>query len=108
MKNQVALIQKIGIDLEEVGRFRKMPYQGNVSFYKKIFTDREIKYCLAKSNPYQHFAARFAAKEATAKAIGKSVYEAKNIEVVNDKNGKPELKIKGVKGRALVSLTHSG
>ncbi len=101
-------IKDIGIDVESIDRFRKMPYKKHKSFYDKIFTEKELSYCLAKKDPYPHFAARFAAKEAAAKAIGKSVYHAKSIEIVNRKDGKPELKLKDVKGRALVSLTHSG
>lgn len=101
-------IQNIGIDLELISRFRKMPYKKHKSFYDKIFTEKERSYCVGKKDPYPHFAARFAAKEATAKAVGKSIYEAKKIEVINNKDGRPEINLKGFKRRLLVSLTHSG
>ncbi|MEK7501061.1 MAG: holo-ACP synthase [Patescibacteria group bacterium] len=83
----------IGVDIEEVGRFRKLPYKDNQSFYKQIFTPNEIRYCLSKADFYQHIAARFAAKEAVIKALGdSSVYRVKGIEIINDKKGKPQVK----------------
>jgi len=104
-------IKGIGVDIEEVGRFKKLPYKNNVSFYKKIFSSWEIKYCLSKANPAQHFTARFAAKEAVAKALGKSVYNAKEIEVLVDKNGKPHIKLQAksykLKANISVSLSHT-
>lgn len=114
------MTKEIGVDIEEVGRFRKLPYKNNISFYKKTFTANEIKYCNSRADPAQHFAARFAAKEAVAKALGKSVYNAKEIEILNDKYGKPEIRIRNPRTRAstvrgrqesgikvLVSLSHT-
>lgn len=101
-------IQNIGIDLELISRFRTMPHKKHKNFYDKIFTAKERSYCLSKKDPYPHFAVRFAAKEAAAKAVGKAIYEAKKIEIKNNKDGRPEITIEGFKGRLLVSLTHSG
>lgn len=100
-------IKGIGVDIEEVGRFRKLPYKGNQSFYKNIFTPLEVKYCLSKTDPVQHFAARFAAKEAVIKAVGGSVYQMREIEIVSDKMGRPSMKIKNQKGKFLISLSHT-
>ncbi len=101
----------MGADIADVRRFRKLPYGRNKSFYSKVFTDAEIRHCLAKQDPYPHFAARFAAKEAVAKAMNFSVYKAKNVEIVNDKTGKPEAKIKDrkskTKNKLMVSLSHT-
>ena len=99
-------VKNIGVDLVEIKRFRKMPYKSNQSFYQKIFTAKEIKYCLSKADPYQHFAARFAAKEAVLKTLNQSVYRAKNIEIINDKDGAPVVKT-GSRKKILISLSHS-
>ncbi|MDO8467201.1 MAG: holo-ACP synthase [bacterium] len=97
----------IGVDLAEVGRFRKMPFKRHSDFYKKIFTASEIKYCLSKENPYPHFAARFAAKEAVLKCIQGTIYKILDVEIFNDKNGAPSVKVKKQRGRFLVSLSHT-
>ena len=95
------------MDVEEVGRFRKLPYKSNSYFYKKIFTPAEIKYCLSKADPYPHFAARFAAKEAVLKCLQSTIYKMLNVEIHNSKNGTPNVKMKGQKGKFLVSLSHT-
>jgi len=59
----------IGTDMEDVERFRKLPFEKNPDFYKRIFTPLEIQYCLEKGDPYPHFAARFCAKEAVIKVL---------------------------------------
>ncbi len=103
---------EIGTDIEVVNRFREKPYNDrNKMFYESIFTDQEIDYCLSKKDSYPHFAARFAAKEAVAKAIGISIYEAKNIEIVSGVNGQPSVKLKikklKLKTKLLISLAHT-
>lgn len=101
-------IKGIGVDIEEIKRFKSLPYKSNRDFYNKIFTDKEIRYCLSKSDPYPHFTARFAAKEAVSKALNQSVYRAKSIEISNDKTGKPLLKLhKDPKSKILISLSHT-
>ena len=66
-------------------------------FIKRVYTDKEIKYCESKkANKYQHYAARFAVKEATFKAVSTLLNDKyslswKNIETTNDKNGKPNV-----------------
>ena len=97
-------IQSIGVDIEEIGRFKKMSYSRNRNFYEKIFTGGEIAYCLSKDDPYSHFAARFAAKEAVIKALGSTVYRVKGVEIVNNKNGAPLVKIKKLNSKILISL----
>ena len=59
----------VGIDLIQINKFKKIPYLQNESFYKKNFSNEEIKYCLKFSEPYKHFAGKFAIKEATIKSI---------------------------------------
>lgn len=103
---------QIGIDLEEISRFQKIPYAKNKEFYGKLFTLKEIQYCLSKKNPYPHFAARFCAKEALIKALGKQI-DLKHVEVVRAKN-RPSIRIIGssskrfLKGSQFqVSLSHT-
>ncbi len=93
----------IGVDIEDIGRFRKLPFAKNKSFYQKIFTPKEIKYCLGKPDPYPSFAARFAAKEAMIKALPKPVKNFHAIEIVM-KNKKPQVFLKGFK--VFLSLSH--
>jgi len=66
--NKKSSIAGIGIDIEEISRFRKLPYEEREEFYTTIFTESEIRYCLEKRDPYPHFAVRFCAKEAFCKA----------------------------------------
>lgn len=64
----------IGIDVVSIARFRKLPYKKNKSFYKKIFSQSEINYCLAHKNSSQHFAGKFAIKEAIKKSIQDKIH----------------------------------
>lgn len=64
----------------------------------KIYTQTELDYCLSKKNKYQHFAARFAAKEAIAKALAtgwSKGFRWKDIEIYNEKSGMPNVKLFG-------------
>lgn len=89
---------KSGIDIIEVDRIKKAIEDTGENFIQRVYTEQEIKYCESKSkNKYQHYAARFAVKEATFKAIStllKDKYSIswKNVETINDDNGKPEIK----------------
>ena len=59
----------VGIDIINVSRFRNMPFEKKSSFYKKIFHDNEINYSLKFTDPYPHFAGKFAIKESVIKSI---------------------------------------
>lgn len=89
---------KVGIDIIEVKRIQKSIEEIGDNFINKIYTENEIKYCQSKGkNVYQHYAARFAAKEATFKAISTLLADKysvswKNIETSTMSNGKPEIK----------------
>ncbi|TKJ17315.1 4-phosphopantetheinyl transferase [Candidatus Woesearchaeota archaeon B3_Woes] len=93
----------VGIDIEDISRFKKIPFDRNKSFYNKIFTNKEIEYCKKKSNPSQHFAVRFCAKEAFIKAINEKINDYKLIEVLI-KGNKPFIKWKNV--NSSLSLSH--
>ena len=91
-----------GTDIIEVERIKDSIEELGDKFLNRVFTKKEIEYCESKKvQKYQHYAARFAAKEATFKAISwklKDKYDIswKDIEVENDKQGRPKLNIMGV------------
>ena len=64
----------IGIDIIEINRFTEKPFEGNENFYKNIFQDSEIKYCLNYKNSSESFAAKFAIKESVIKSINKKIH----------------------------------
>lgn len=96
-------IMGIGADIEEISRFRNHPFHNNSAFYNKVFTKREIEYCLNKKDPYPHFTARFCAKEAFIKAINKEVKDYRRIEILKNGN-KPVIKWKNK--QVFLSLSH--
>lgn len=89
-----------GVDIVEIPRFKKI-FQRNMNFVSDIFTEREKEYCLARKDPYTHFAGRFAVKEASMKALGIGMtgsgidHAFQEIETVPGPSGKPVLSFKG-------------
>ena len=87
----------IGVDIIEISRIRdSIEKLKNIS--NKIYTKVEIDYCLSKGNKYQHLAARFAAKEAVAKALAtgwNKEFSWQHIEIYNEPSGLPVVKLKG-------------
>ena len=88
-----------GTDIIEISRIRESIEDLGEHFLKRVFTDKEIEFCESKKNQkYEHYAARFAAKEAAFKAISWKIDDKysvswKDFEVENDKNGRPILNI---------------
>jgi holo-[acyl-carrier protein] synthase len=82
----------IGIDIVECQRISDMIDKHQDLFLNKVYTPTEIDYCSARKSAVQHFAGRWAAKEAILKALGtgwaKGI-EWSDIEIVNDAGGKP-------------------
>jgi len=76
----------IGIDIIDINRFNEKPFETNKNFYKKIFHDSEIKYCLNKKNSSQSFAAKFAIKESVIKSINKQI---DFLDIIIDYDSKP-------------------
>ena len=95
----------IGIDIVEINRFQEKPFKNNKNFYKKIFHNSEIKYCLTQKNSYQSFAAKFAIKESVIKSINK---EISFLNILTDhQNSKPTVKlVKNSSYDFLVSVSH--
>ena len=98
-------ISNIGIDIIDINRFRKKEYIKNKKFYEKIFTDSEIKYCLSFINNEEHFAGKFAIKEAVKKSIREKI-SFKEI-ITSHNNSKPKIILKKeLNYRFLISVTH--
>ena len=91
-------ITGIGIDLVEVERIRALLERHGERFKARTFTEVEVTYCDACADPAMHYAARFAAKEAGAKALGTGFAQGvswADIEVARDAAGRPELRLHG-------------
>lgn len=87
-------IQGIGVDVVDVERMRQALEASGGKLAEKVFTRAEATYCRSKKNPNEHFAARFAAKEAVSKAMRmgwSGVFRWKDVEVVNDDSGAPRV-----------------
>ena len=92
-----------GTDIIEISRIKESIMEKNIQnleencFLKRVYTEKEISYCEGrKSAKYRHYAARFAAKEAVFKAISALLVDKfsinwKNIEIINDENGRPQV-----------------
>ncbi len=122
MKREPAVrnVMGIGIDLVENERMRTTLRRWDRSFKEKIFLPRERSYCESRAEPWNHYAGRFAVKEAVSKAFGTGVSEHigwLDIEVVRDrKTGAPSVRLspkgkqlarkRGVE-EVLVSLSHT-
>ena len=111
------MIAGLGTDMIEVERVA-VKIAKESGFRELVFSKKEIDYCEAKANKFEHYAARFAAKEAFFKAIGTGWLDGtafNEVEITNDEKGKPVLALLGETALAiaamnfnniLVSLTH--
>lgn len=107
----------IGIDIIEIDRIKESVEKYGDRFLNKVYTQKELDYCLMKKYKYQHLAARFAAKEAVYKALATGWNEDvswQNIEISNEPNGMPIVTLQGrlkkflEKGNDLkISMSHS-
>lgn len=102
----------IGVDIEDISRFKDKTEKNSVKFLKKIYTKKELDYCFKNKNSAQHLAARFCAKEAVIKAASK-LFENKlkysQIEILNDSKGCPYVNILNIENKNLkieLSLSH--
>lgn len=92
------MIAGIGTDIVEIVRIGKMIERHGELFLQRVFTDEEIRYCQRRKESYQHFAGRWAAKEAVMKTLGTGFIRGigwRDIEVVVLKSGQPTIHIRG-------------
>jgi holo-[acyl-carrier protein] synthase len=92
------MIVGTGIDIVEVPRIAQSIERFGERFLKRIFTAAEIRYCQAKANRVERFAARFAAKEAGMKAIGTGMRGGvswQDFEVGREPGGRPTMLLRG-------------
>ena len=114
------MVVGIGIDLVEIARIRRALDRWQERFLRRVFTPGELDYCLRRRDPAEHLAARFAAKEATLKALGTGLslgVRWREMEVRRARGERPSLVLTG-RVRALgasrgvralhLSLTHDG
>ncbi len=107
----------VGIDIVDIGIFRSRLDDGMVS---ELFLPGEIEYCSSRARPWESYAARFAAKEASFKALGAGLSQGlrwKNVEIIKEESGAVSVQLNG---RALeqardkqvkqvrLSISHSG
>jgi holo-[acyl-carrier protein] synthase len=100
------MIVGVGIDMIEVERVAAKIGKES-GFREMVFSRKEIDYCESKAKKFEHYAARFAAKEAFLKAIGtgwKSGISFNEIEISNVDEGKPELKLIGETAKTLSQM----
>jgi holo-[acyl-carrier protein] synthase len=98
------MIFGIGIDTIEVPRIARSIATYGDQFVKRIYCEEEIRYCSGRPHAAEHFAARFAAKEAYAKALGTGVrrgFTWKDVCVLKEFSGRPFVELRGgMKSRA--------
>jgi len=109
----------LGVDLADTARIQALLEKSGERFKARVFTEGECAYCDSCANPALHYTARFAAKEAVAKALGTGFAEGvswKDIEVVREASGAPRIVLHGAAAakaselgvkKVLLSLTHT-
>jgi len=113
-------VRGIGVDIVRIGRMREVIARWDERFLRRVFTEGEIAYCRSRRDPVQHFAARFAAKEAGLKALGTGLrlgVKWRELEVRRARGEAPVLVLSGRSReiglrrggeRMLLALTHDG
>jgi holo-[acyl-carrier protein] synthase len=114
------VIVGLGVDMEEVSRIREVISRHGRIFLDRIFTSAEVAYCERHRDPAERYAARFAAKEATMKALGTGWSKGvrwRDIEVTRKPGGRPTIVLHGIASEHAdrlgarhlsLSLTHTG
>jgi holo-[acyl-carrier protein] synthase len=101
IRKQLPQEVRVGADLVEIESFRSR-FEGRDALLQEVFTEAELAYARARRRPWLHLAARFAAKEATFKAIGCGVAGSirwRDVEVCRDEAGEPSLALSGETAR---------
>ncbi len=107
---------RTGTDIIEISRVKESIESTNEKFCERVYTEKEREYCENKKmQKYQHYAARFSAKEAVFKAVSDELENKfqinwKDIEILNDEKGRPYVNILNNKIQNIedidISLSH--
>ena len=107
---------RTGTDIIEISRVKESIESTNKKFCERVYTEKEREYCESKMmQKYQHYAARFSAKEAVFKAVSDELENKfqinwKDIEILNDEKGRPYVNILNNKIQNIedidISLSH--
>jgi len=92
------VIRGLGTDIVEIVRIGEMIERHGELFLQRVYTEQEVAYCQKRSSSYQHFAGRWAAKEAVLKALGTGWAKGiawRDIEVVSLASGQPRVNVYG-------------
>ncbi len=114
------MIVGLGLDIAEVDRIEAAIGRHGAPFLERLYTPGEVAYCESHRDKFERYAARFAAKEATMKALGTGWSRGvrwRDIEVAREPSGKPTIRLAGVSQQIAqrmgvksisLSITHSG
>lgn len=112
------MIVGLGTDIVEIVRIGRMIERHGELFLQRVYTEEEIRYCQRRKECYQHFAGRWAAKEAVMKTLGTGWTRGigwQDIEVRSRKSGQPTINIRGTArefadrlgiGEILITISH--
>jgi holo-[acyl-carrier protein] synthase len=102
------MILGTGIDIIEIERIKKAVERWGEAFLNHVFTPVEIDHASKFKFPYQHYAGRFAAKEAIFKAMDLPHLSWHDVTIINDETGKPVCHYhhRDFKHRLLISISH--
>ena len=92
------MIVGLGTDIVEITRIGQMIERHGELFLQRVYTEEEIRYCQKRKEAMQHYAGRWAAKEAVMKTLGTGFTRGvgwQDIEVVNQKSGQPVIMLSG-------------
>lgn len=99
-----------GTDIIEIERVKESIESVGTKFIERVYTEKEIEYCESrKKQKYQHYAGRFAAKEAAFKAISKILDDKysvcwKDFETINDGQGRPSIILHNINTEKIESI----
>ena len=107
------MIFDVGIDIVEIKRFNDYSDKSDIRL-SKLFTAAELDYCFGRNTPSNSLAGKFAAKEAVIKILinqGINMTHLKEIEILNDANGKPFVNsslLEDINAKLKISISHDG
>ena len=119
LRPEIPAAPQIGVDLAAISKVRRV-FERKTALLAEVFSQEELRYSLGRRRPYEHLAARYAAKEAVFKGLqmgltGRLCWQ--DVEIVREARGQPRVVLRGEAARlaaakgfrqCAVSLTHAG